>query len=206
MPKVAMMMPPAAPPKPPPVEGGEANVPRPSSSSAVLGTMSGTWKLDKNRGSPSMRGYLETMGVTQLAIEAHEKGEEEHDTINIIEFDDEFFRIKKMSRVTDIGLELKLGQEFHQKLPGDRVKTVLATTDNPGKSVKIVSRMPTMNGIASVVDTKTLQREGELLIMVQTLVLKNERSGKEHTTVRYFIPYSGDITPAVTAKGNLKLI
>mmetsp|Transcript_14375 Transcript_14375/g.30755 ORF Transcript_14375/g.30755 Transcript_14375/m.30755 type:complete len:186 (-) Transcript_14375:59-616(-) len=167
----------------------------------VLGTMNGTWILDKRRGS-SMRGYLETMGVTELAIEAHEKGESDHDTINIIEFNDEYFKIKKISRVTDLGLELRLGQEFRQTLPGDRVKTVLATSDSPGKSVKIVSRMPTMNGIATVVDTKTLQREGNILVLVQTLVIRNERNGKEHTTVRYFIPHHGEVAaPAVTAKG-----
>ncbi|KAL7534510.1 hypothetical protein ACHAXR_007265 [Thalassiosira sp. AJA248-18] len=178
----------------------------PSPSGGVLGTMNGTWMLDKRRGSPSMRGYLETMGVTELAIEAHEKGESEHDTINIIEFDNEYFKIKKMSRVTDLGLELKLGKESKINMPGDRVKTVLATSNCPGKSVKIVSRMPTMNGMACVVDTKTLQREGPVLILVQTLVIKNERSGKEHTTVRYFVPHQGEIGPAaVTAKGNGKL-
>jgi hypothetical protein len=42
------------------------------------------------------------MGVTELAIEAHEKGEEEHETIHTIEFSDSHFRIKKQSRVTDM--------------------------------------------------------------------------------------------------------
>lgn len=64
--------------------------------------MNGSWRLDKSRGNPSMRGYLETMGVTELAIEAHEKGEEEHETIHTIEFSDSHFRIKKQSRVTDM--------------------------------------------------------------------------------------------------------
>lgn len=167
-----------------------------------LGTMNGTWILDKRRGSPSMRGFLETMCVTELAIEAHEKGESEHDTINIIEFDDDYFKIKKLSRVTDLYLELTLGEEYRQKLPGDRIKTVLATSDNIGRSVRIVSRMPTMNGLVTVVDTKTLQRESNILILIQTLVILNESSGKEHTTVRYFIPFEGEIGPAaVTAKG-----
>lgn len=123
-------------------------------------------------------GYLETMCVTELAIEAHEKGESEHDTINIIEFDDDYFKIKKLSRVTDLYLELKLGEEYHQKLPGDRIKTVLATSDNPGRSVKIVSRMPTMNGLVTVVDTKILQRESNILVLIQTLVILNESSGR----------------------------
>ena len=171
------------------------------SAPAPLGTMHGTWILDKSRGHPSMRGYLETMGVTELAIEAHEKGEAEHDTIHIIDFTDTTFGIKKMSRVTDLGLELKLGEEFRQPMSGDRVKTVLATSDCPGQSVRIVSRMPTMNGVASVVDTKTLTREGSLLVMVQILTITNEMTGKEHTTVRYFVPYDGEISaPAATAK------
>jgi hypothetical protein len=173
-----------------------------SSSGGILGTMNGTWILDKRRGSPSMRGYLETMGVTELAIEAHEKGESEHETMNVIAFDDTTFRIRKLSRVTDLELDLRLGEEFRLTLPGDRIKTVLATSDDPGRSVRIVSRMPTMNGMAKVVDTKTLQREGNILVLVQTLVIVNERSGKEHTTVRYFVPYQGEIGPAaVTAKG-----
>ena len=98
-----------------------------------------------------MRGYLECMGVTEIAIEAHEKGEADHDTINIIEFDKKYFKIKKQSRVTDMGLELQLEKEFKQTLPGDRVKTVLATSDDIPKSIKIVSKMPTMNGLVSCV-------------------------------------------------------
>jgi hypothetical protein len=169
---------------------------------APLGSMNGTWILDKSRGQPSMRGYLETMGVTELAIEAHEKGEEEHDTIHIIEFAGDTFTIKKMSRVNDLSLELKLGQEFRQALPGDRTKTVLATSDCPGQNVQIVSRMPTMNGMAQVTDTKTLMREQNLLVLVQKLTIKNELNGNENTTVRYFVPYQGEVgAPAATAKG-----
>ena len=56
----------------------------------------------------------------------------------------------------DLGLELRLGQEFWHTMSGNRVKTVLATSDSPGKSAKIVSQMPTVNGIDTVADTKTL--------------------------------------------------
>mmetsp|Transcript_10713 Transcript_10713/g.17691 ORF Transcript_10713/g.17691 Transcript_10713/m.17691 type:complete len:189 (-) Transcript_10713:1938-2504(-) len=179
---------------------GEPDVPMRS----TLGTMNGTWRLDKLRGKPSMRGYLETMGVPELAIEAHEKGEEDHETIHTIEFSDTHFKIKKQSRVTDMGLELKLGEECLANLPGDRVKTTIATSESPGQQVKIVSRMPTMNGMANVVDTKMLQREGNLLVLVQTLTIKNELSGKEHTTTRYFVPHEGASIPlAATAKGSV---
>ena len=37
-------------------------------------TLNGAWKLDKTRGEPSLRGFLEAMCVSQLAIIAHEKG------------------------------------------------------------------------------------------------------------------------------------
>lgn len=128
-----------------------------SSPAAALGSMNGAWILDKSRGCPSMRGYLETMGVTELAVEAHEKGEAEHDTIHILRFaEGNKFEIQKMSRVNDITLSLTLGQELKQELPGDRIKTTLATTDHPGQSVRIVSRMPTMNGMATVVDNKKI--------------------------------------------------
>lgn len=98
-----------------------------------------------------------------------------------------------------------MGEEHCQSLPGDRVKTTIATSENPGQQVKIVSRMPTMNGVANVVDTKTLQREGNLLVLVQTLTIKNELSGKDHTTTRYFVPHDESvfIPMAATAKGSL---
>ena len=168
---------------------------------APLGSMNGAWILDKSRGQPSMRGYLETMGVTELAIEANEKGEEEHDTIHIIEFAENEFSIRKMSRVNDLSLELKLGKELQLAMPGDRTKTITATSDNP-QHVIIVSRMPTINGMAHVIDEKTLVREQNLLVLVQKLTIKNELNGNENTTIRYFIPYQGEIPEsAATAKG-----
>merc|ERR1719310_2274924 len=99
----------------------------PGDSSFSLGSMSGTWVLDKKRGEPSMRGYLETMGVAAIAIEAHEKAELDHETYHTIEFQNQNFKIKKLSRVTDLELDLKLGIEHTQNLPDNRVKTILAT-------------------------------------------------------------------------------
>lgn len=181
---------------PPDGEPGDAG-----NSSFSLGSMSGTWVLDKKRGEPSMRGYLETMGVTDIAIEAHEKAELEHETYHTIDWQNQNFKIKKLSRVTDLELDLKLGIEHSQNLPDNRVKTILATSENPTQSIKIVSRLPTMNGMASVVDTKTLQRDGSgTLILVQTLVITNERSGATNTTTRYFLPHQGEISRASTAK------
>ena len=63
--------------------------------------------------------------------------------------------------------------------------------------------MPTMNGMATVVDDKKLVRENNMLVLIQNLTIKNERTGKEHTTTRFFVPYQGEIgAPAATAKGS----
>ena len=50
-------------------------------------SLNGTWMLDKSRGKWSMRGYLETLHVNELAIQAHEKGETETDTYHTITLD-----------------------------------------------------------------------------------------------------------------------
>ena len=55
-------------------------------------------------------------------------------TMNVIAFDDTTFRIRKLSHVTYLELDLRLGEEFRLTLPGDRIKTVLATSDDPGRS------------------------------------------------------------------------
>lgn len=76
----------------------------------VRNDLNGSWILDKTRGQPSMRGYLETMGVNDLAIEAHEKGELETDTVHRIEFSANSVRIQKLSRVNDCTMEIALLQ------------------------------------------------------------------------------------------------
>ena len=50
-------------------------------------SLNGTWMLDKSRGKWSMRGYLETLHVNELVIQAHEKGETETDTYHTITLD-----------------------------------------------------------------------------------------------------------------------
>ena len=79
-----------------------------------------------------MKGYLETMGVTELAVQAHEKGEIENDTFITIELDSQKVKLTKRSRVNnDLIVELKLGKESLEQLPpGDRVKRSLATSNS----------------------------------------------------------------------------
>ena len=50
-------------------------------------SLNGAWILDKTQGNWQMKEYLETMQVDPLAIEAHEKGDRETDTIHTITLD-----------------------------------------------------------------------------------------------------------------------
>ena len=139
-----------------------------------------------------MRGYLETMGVTEMAIEAHEKGESERDTFHTIELDDKKVKITKRSRVNnDLVVDLELGKENVQHLPppGDRVKRSLAIS-NDETHLEIRSSLNTMNGMARVLDVKNLVQEEDKTVLVQELTVTNEQMGTTHTTTRYFNPYT----------------
>lgn len=172
--------------------------------------LNGAWKLDKTRGSPSMKYYLETMGVTPLAIEANEKGDADQDTIHIITLTSTDYNIKKISRVNDLTLSMILGQEQkllqedldnndkqQQKKQQSRVKSCLATSSSL-RDVLIVSNMPTINGDAYVTDRKTMEEhpgersgssDSTIVLYKQELTVRNEWTGKEHTTIRYFVPH-----------------
>lgn len=166
-------------------------------------SLDGCWILDRSRGSPSMRSYLETMGVDELAIQANEKGDAEHDTYNTItlldgskgetEQQNKKVIIVKRSRVNnDLTVELELEKEFVQKLaPGDREKKTLATSDSWGQHLKLTSSLLTVNGLASIVDEKKLvQEETGGTSLLQELTITNVVTRESHTTLRYFLPYT----------------
>jgi hypothetical protein len=163
-----------------------------SSSPLRRDSLNGSWILDKNRGDWSMTGYLETMNVDPLAIEAHEKGEKETDTIHTIEIDPERNRITlvKRSRVNnDLLIELDLDQEHVEYLPpGNRPKRMLAHSENPGH-LCIQSSLLTVNGKATVCDTKRIIQEEDKTVLRQELIIRNEQNGKTHTTIRHYDPY-----------------
>lgn len=159
-------------------------------------TLEGAWILDKNRGSWSMRGYLETLHVSELAIQAHEKGELEHDTIHTISFPGNTgnfssVQIVKRSRVNnDLVVALTLGEEHVELLkPDSRPKKMLATTEDPGRHLLIQSSLLTMNGLAHVTDVKRLVQEGEGSVLVQELTIVNAKTQESKTTTRYFKPH-----------------
>eukprot|EP00531_Pseudo-nitzschia_arenysensis_P008432 CAMPEP_0116143456 /NCGR_PEP_ID=MMETSP0329-20121206/15464_1 /TAXON_ID=697910 /ORGANISM="Pseudo-nitzschia arenysensis, Strain B593" /LENGTH=230 /DNA_ID=CAMNT_0003638785 /DNA_START=37 /DNA_END=729 /DNA_ORIENTATION=- len=152
--------------------------------------LNGGWILDKSRGEWSMRGYLETLNVPELAIQANEKGESELDTVHVIELNDEKVKITKRSRVNNnLVVELVFGNELVEYLkPDQRTKKQLATTEDPGKHLKIESSLLTVNGMAHVVDIKRLVQEEKGSVLIQELTITNPESQKSHTTTRYFNP------------------
>lgn len=177
---------------------------------AIRTSLNGKWVLNKDRGDPSVRNFLETMGVSPLAIEANEKGDSEHDTLHDITLTETQYKIKKLSRVNDMILDVTLGTEqVKALLPGDRIKRTLATSDHLGH-VKVESTMPTMNGVARVTDVKTLIQEISTdgkshSTYVQKLTILNENTQKSNVTTRYFLPFEGEAAPtALTAGGNKK--
>lgn len=144
--------------------------------------------LDKTRGEPSMRSYLEIMGVNVLAIEAHEKGEKDVDTLHHIHLTENSFKIKKTSRVNNLQEEFILGKKTSHALAGGaRVKTTLVVSDGLNH-VKIDTHMPTMNGIAEVIDVKNLIQEDGNIFLKQELTIQNVDNGNSKTTTRWFIP------------------
>ena len=137
-----------------------------------------------------MRKYLEIMGVDELAIQANEKGESEHDTYHTVDLTDRTVKIIKRSRVNnDLVVELTLGEELVEYLPpGDREKKMLATSVDP-QHVQIESSLHTVNALAKVLDVKTLVHEEDTSILQQELTITNVSTGQSHTTVRFFVPY-----------------
>jgi hypothetical protein len=153
-------------------------------------SLDGVWKLDKTRGQWTMRGYLETLKVNELAIQAHEKGESDQDTLHSISIENSSVKIIKRSRVNnDLVVELTLGEENIEILqPGDRPKKSLATTEDPATHLRIDSSLETMNGMAHVTDIKRLVQEEDKTVLIQELTIVNEQTTDRNSTTRYFIP------------------
>lgn len=130
------------------------------------------------------------MQVDPLAIEAHEKGELETDTIHTIDMDRRKVKLVKRSRVNnDLVVELNLDEEFVELLPpGDRPKKSLAVSNGPDH-LRITSTMMSVNGEAMVSDTKTLVNENGTTLLRQELTITNTLTRATNTTVRFFLPY-----------------
>jgi hypothetical protein len=159
-----------------------------------------------------MKHYLAVMNVDPLAIEAHDKGEIQHNTIHTIYMDHRQLHIIKRSRVNNnVKVALEFGRLHVEYLPpGNREKSSLATMmpHEFGKKFQIQSTLQTVNGKAHITDTRELlvvqgghSGDGSRItrtFMLQTLTIVNQLTGQQSTTKRYFLPYN-DVTAATTA-------
>jgi hypothetical protein len=137
-------------------------------------------------------------------------------------------RITKRSRVNnDVVLTLELGLEKMDYMnPGHRPRKILATggivnkhgVRDPTKHLHIKSSLQTDNGLATIIDIKTLIHERrntgnnnnnnndnsnnsagtKATRLRQELTISNKKTGKSHTTTRYFLPYK-DVPPHLVA-------
>lgn len=68
--------------------------------------------------------------------------------------------------------------------------------------------LPTINGVAKVVDVKTLVQEsdemGKHSVYVQHLTITNESTNQTNVTTRYFVPFEGEVnvTSKIAGGGN----
>jgi hypothetical protein len=99
--------------------------------------------------------------------------------------------IVKLSRVNNnLVVKLTIGEESVQLLkPDDRPKRSLASSDDPGKHLRIESSLLTMIGMAHVTDIKWLVQEDGKSVLVQELTIANEQTQEKKTTTRYFNPH-----------------
>ena len=167
-------------------------------------SLNGSWILDKSRGNWQMKEYLETMQVDPLAIEAHEKGDRETDTIHTITLGNGKVQIVKRSRVNnDLTIDLDLGMEKVEYLsPGERPKRIMAQSQHPGH-LHLQSTLLTLNnGQANVTDIKELIQEEGRTTLAQRLTIVNEQTGKSHSVTRYFLPYLKTPPHLEDAEGN----
>jgi hypothetical protein len=168
-------------------------------------SLAGCWILDKARSVDwSMTPYLQVMEVDPMAIAAHEKGDEQADTIHTIEFDrrNSLVTLIKRSRVNnDLTVRLQLwGAESVEYLePEQRRKVQSARSNHPGH-LEIRSSLATLsNGVALVTDVKELVQETATAaadgktetssVMLQKLTITNQQTKKTHTVTRHFVPY-----------------
>jgi len=177
-------------------------------------TLNGLWLIDSSI-SPSLRGYLEAMAISEEIIQIHEKKENEKDVTFDITLNETEYTIKNFYW-QDFGvpnanvkiLRIKLGEEQVESINGARSVTkqtrrTLAES-NDLKHVCVIRSMVTTNGIANITDVKTLVERNSSIagsngndeniahhlypMMRQELTIANESLCRKHTLVRFFLP------------------
>jgi hypothetical protein len=161
------------------------------STSGEAGTVvniTGRWKLDTVK-SDRMDTYLSTMvrvfclccvyswlmpyalqGLSQTAIEAAAKAEQEHATINIIKQTDTSFQITRRSRMINATKEYKLGEEVTETVGKSGSKKVLITA-----GASAVTTVTTLSMGRQLIDTRTLEEGGKIMAFEIELITPETR-------------------------------
>jgi len=175
-------------------------------------SLNGLWLLDKENEPYSMRGYFEAMAIAEEIIQLHEKKEREKDAAFEIVLTESQYTLKHFywqdsnSKSKGKVLRLNLGEELVESvsvrgIPTEQKRRTVAKSDNQ-THVCVTRSMITASGIANIKDVKVLiepqdiNGSTELYVrdkikypmMKQELTVVNESLGKEHTTVRFFLP------------------
>ena len=106
---------------------------------------------------PISTDYAMFQGLSQTAIEAAAKAEQEHDTINVIEQTEDTYKIRRRSRMIDATKIYKIGQETTETAKSGN-KKVLVTADT--NCVRTVTSMPSDR---QLIDTRRLADSGAVM-------------------------------------------
>jgi hypothetical protein len=129
---------------------------------AVL-NISGRWKLDIVR-SDRMDAYLSTMGLSQTAIEAAAKAEQEHATVHVIKQTDTNFQITRRSRMINATKDYKLGEEATEPYKSGSKKVLITA------AAAAVTTVTTLPPDKQLIDTRTLEEGGVTMAFEITLI------------------------------------
>jgi len=140
-----------------------------SGEAVTVVNITGRWKLDTVK-SDRMDTYLSTMGLSQTAIEAAAKAEQEHATINIIKQTDTSFQITRRSRMINATKEYKLGEEVTETVGKSGSKKVLITA-----GASAVTTVTTLSMGRQLIDTRTLEEGGKIMAFEIELITPETR-------------------------------
>mmetsp|Transcript_6813 Transcript_6813/g.7732 ORF Transcript_6813/g.7732 Transcript_6813/m.7732 type:complete len:165 (+) Transcript_6813:190-684(+) len=160
--------------------------------------LNGLWILDKRVGAQSMHGFFETMSIPDELIQNHLEVDKKFDTMLEIRMTSTELKMKSyyLQDVDNKPYELLVPFE-KEVLENDNTKRTFITCDRKNRIVMKKS-ICTLTCCAEVCDTKEIVLTKTLNLpedvcegpemMRHSIKVKNFKTGKENTTIRYFLP------------------
>lgn len=161
-------------------------------------TVIGKWILDRRLGKPSMNGILQAMDIPEETIKMHVEKDESMDIMCYFDLTDTHFKIKSFY-IQDVDNEPRIEIIPLDEEPPQGSESMYVSSDNPAKVV-MKRCMSTVCGFTEYVDVKEIVTLKDVehmpqdypdspdYLLQQTVNVKNHGSGKEHTTIRYYLP------------------